>query len=268
MISRERSLRQIRKADSPGSPRSGGPRRSVSPGGIGFGGPMLWTAACRASRVLHGVSRSAATALIAATAIALAVVTAPKAGAQGLPFMYTYNTVFCGDLSETVDPVNLVFLSAPSWIDVDRHWGEHLAGWSWSNSSDVKMNTFDSSQACRGMQAERGTGGDLDPQRSHARMMEFGYVVESASYNTGWHVHASAHAESFSFECGKHVTYDYNWTRNDIASQFNLGGHTIIDWQWWGNDEPQWRCNGSEVASDGFAPYISIGHELEGVDGG
>jgi hypothetical protein len=54
--------------------------------------------------------------------------------------------------------------------------------------------------------------------------------------------------------------YGFNSPRNSVVSAFVNNGHTVIDWSNWNNVKLIWKC-GDHVQSDGYTPYLSIGHD-------
>jgi hypothetical protein len=95
---------------------------------------------------------------------------------EGKDFMYTYAAPFCGPFpgEAVIDPINLVFVSAPDWTSVDAHWQDHLGSTWWWGDEDLNQATYTVDHDCVVMQRERGTAPDSSPTRLHARMLTFG----------------------------------------------------------------------------------------------
>jgi len=188
---------------------------------------------------------------------------------------YTYPPNRCGG-SDPVDPINIVFVGAPTWETVDEHWAHHLL-WG-STDSGSAQSAYKHSGACGGVVRQRATADSDADDRLHARMFEFGYADEPDGVGSGDHIHVGAHHDARGYdpdECHYVPPGGFNSTRNDVVGSFTgmLGGgvfdeaHELIKWSYWNNSEPMAQeCGGGSSMSDGWVAYIGAEH-VRGMGG-
>lgn len=190
-------------------------------------------------------------------------------GFEGSLWHYTYEPNACGDTARTVDPLNIVFVGAVTWAQVDEHWTHHLL-WG-STDSGSPQSILDRGGRCVLVGRQLATADADADDRLHARLFNYGYAFEPDGVGTGYHVHVGAHHDLRGYEpfepfepCHWVTSEGYNATRNDVASSFtgplSSEPHRLIAWKRWGNVEPMVQeCEGGEhrsALSDGWVPYI------------
>jgi hypothetical protein len=210
-------------------------------------------------------------AVVAIAVVAVVAGSTHAASAQnGQHWQYSYGTAFCEQ--SPIDPVNMVFVGAYSWYQVDEAFGWHLPDWSWS-SSTPNQTGVDRNAACKSMSGERATGSGSALTRSHIRFLEYGYTeAEPDPDSRGYHVHGTAHHDgvgiaSFctddggcdSWYCGHAVSENgYNTTRDGITDGFIAAGYQILKFDRWDNARPMQQCDGTWQQSDGWVDYIRV----------